>query len=48
MTSYSDTCTQFFLLKNGAIIPLDQIVLHDTHAEATHWNIFAQVLYRLA
>ena len=42
VTYYSDTCTNLFLLKNGAIIPLDQIVLHDTQAGATHWNIFAQ------
>ncbi|MFA6331408.1 MAG: hypothetical protein WCX22_00510 [Methanoregula sp.] len=41
-TYYSGACTDIFLLKNGAIIPLDRIVLHDTQAGVTHWNIFAR------
>lgn len=42
VTYYSGTCTDLFLLKNGAILPLDRVVLNDTEARATHWNIFAQ------
>ncbi|HNX16783.1 MAG TPA: hypothetical protein PKM50_00480 [Methanoregula sp.] len=42
VTYYSGTCTDLFLLQNGAIIPLDRIVLNNTQAAAVSWNIFAQ------
>jgi hypothetical protein len=41
-TYYSMPCTDLFLLKNGTIIPLDRMVLHDTEYETSYWNIFDQ------
>jgi hypothetical protein len=41
-TYYSMLCTDLFLLKNGTVIPVDQMVLHDTQYEVNHWNIFPQ------
>ena len=38
----SGTCIDLFLLRKGAIVPLDRIVLNDTEARATHWNIYTQ------
>ncbi|MFA5332248.1 MAG: hypothetical protein WC342_07705 [Methanoregula sp.] len=42
VTFESRPCTELFLLKNGTIIPLDKVVLHDTQADATYWNIFSE------
>jgi hypothetical protein len=42
VTYNSGACTDLFLLKNGAILPLDRMEMHDTQAGATHWNIFSQ------
>ena len=42
VTYNSGACTDLFLLKNGAILPLDQMVMHDTQVGVTHWDMFAQ------
>lgn len=42
VTFESRPCSELFLLKNGTIIPLDKVVLHDTTPEVSYWNIFSQ------